>query len=90
MKAHIKLGRILGTEVGPHLSWFIIAFLIAMSLASQFRIVNPAWSEGGVWATAITTGLLFFVTIILHAMVARARNLPVKSIMDRENANELP
>jgi Zn-dependent protease/predicted transcriptional regulator len=37
-----------------------------------------------VWATAITTGLLFFVTIILHelshAMVAKARNLPVKSI----------
>ena len=84
MKAHIKLGRILGMEVGLHLSWFIIAFLITMSLASQFRIVNPAWSEGVVWATAITTGLLFFVTIILHelshAMVARARNLPVKSI----------
>lgn len=84
MKAHIKLGRILGTEVGLHLSWFIIALLITMSLASQFRIVNPAWSEGVVWATAIATGLLFFVTIILHelahAMVARARNLPVKSI----------
>jgi Zn-dependent protease len=84
MKAHIKLGRILGMEVGLHLSWFVIAFLIIMSLASQFQIVNPAWSEGVVWATAITTGLLFFVTIILHelshAMVARARNLPVKSI----------
>ena len=74
MKAHIKLGRILGIEVGLHLSWFIIAFLITMSLASQFQTVNPAWSEGVVWATAITTGLLFFVTIILHelshAMVA--------------------
>jgi Zn-dependent protease/CBS domain-containing protein len=84
MKAHIKLGRILGIEVGLHLSWFIIALLITMSLASQFRIVNPAWSEGVVWATAITTGLLFFVTIILHelshAMVAKARNLPVRSI----------
>ena len=84
MKAHIKLGRILGIEVGLHLSWFIIAFLITMSLASQFQIVNPAWSESVVWATAITTGLLFFVTIILHelshAMVARTRNLPVKSI----------
>jgi Zn-dependent protease/predicted transcriptional regulator len=84
MKAHIKLGRILGIEVGLHLSWFIIALLITMSLASQFRIVNPAWSEGVIWATAITTGLLFFVTIILHelshAMVARARKLPVKSI----------
>ena len=80
MKAHIKLGRILGMEVGLHLSWFIIAFLITMSLASQFQIVNPAWSEGVVWATAITTGLLFFVTIILHelshAMVARPVTYP--------------
>jgi Zn-dependent protease/predicted transcriptional regulator len=84
MKAHIKLGRVFGIEVGLHLSWFIIAFLITMSLASQFQAVNPAWSEGVVWATAITTGLLFFVTIILHelshAMVAKARNLPVRSI----------
>jgi hypothetical protein len=67
-------------EVSLHLSWFIIAFLITMSLASKFQIVNPAWSEGVVWATAITTGLLSLVTIILHdlshAMVARARNCP--------------
>jgi Zn-dependent protease len=84
MKAHIKLGRVFGIEVGLHLSWFIIAFLITMSLANQFHAVNPAWSEGVVWATAITTGLLFFFTIILHelshAMVAKARNLPVRSI----------
>src|SRR6185369_16050600 len=84
MKAHIKLGRVFGIELGLHLSWFIIAFLITMSLADQFHAVNPAWSEGVVWSTAITTGLLFFFTIILHelshAMVAKARNLPVRSI----------
>jgi len=84
MKAHIKLGRVSGIEVGLHLSWFIIAFLITMSLADQFHAVNPAWSEGMVWSTAITTGLLFFFTIILHelshAMVAKARNRPVRSI----------
>jgi Zn-dependent protease/CBS domain-containing protein len=84
MKAHIKLGRVFGIEVGLHLSWFIIAFLITMSLADQFHAVNPAWSEGMVWSTAITTGLLFFFTIILHelshAMVAKARNIPVRSI----------
>ncbi len=84
MRAHIKLGRVFGIEIGLHLSWFIIAFLITMSLANQFHAVNPAWSDGVVWATAITTGLLFFFTIILHelshAMVAKACNLPVRSI----------
>jgi len=33
MKAHIKLGRIFGIEIGLHLSWFIIALLITLSLA---------------------------------------------------------
>lgn len=84
MKAHIKIGRIFGIEIGLHLSWFIIALLITLSLADQFHSVNPQWGEGVIWATAITTGLLFFVTIILHelshAMVAKARNLPVRSI----------
>ena len=84
MKSHIKLGRIFGIEVGLHLSWFIIAFLITLSLAAQFRAANPNWGEGVIWTTAIVTGLLFFVTIILHelshAFVAKARNLPVRSI----------
>lgn len=84
MKAHIKLGRILGIEIGLHLSWLIIAFLITLSLADQFRSVNPGWGKSVIWATAIVTALLFFVTIILHelshAVVAKARNLPVRSI----------
>jgi Zn-dependent protease len=84
MKAHIKLGRVLGIEIGLHISWFIIAFLITMSLAAQFHGFNPKWDEGTIWATAIATGLLFFVTIILHelahAVVAKTRNLPVRSI----------
>jgi Zn-dependent protease len=84
MKAHIKLGRVLGIEIGLHISWFIIAFLIILSLANQFQLVNPGWGEGVFWTTAVATGLLFFVIIILHelshAIVAKARNLPVRSI----------
>lgn len=84
MKSHIKLGRVFGIELGLHLSWFIIALLITMSLAAQFYATNPEWGEGTIWATAIITGVLFFVTIILHelahALVAKARNLPVRSI----------
>jgi Zn-dependent protease len=84
MKSHIKLGRIFGIEIGLHLSWFIIALLITLSLADQFHALNSNWGEGVIWATAIGTSLLFFAAIVAHelshAMVARARHLPVRSI----------
>ena len=84
MKSHIKLGRIFGIEIGLHLSWFIIALLITLSLADQFHAFNSNWGEGVIWATAIGTSLLFFAAIIAHelshALVARARRLPVRSI----------
>jgi Zn-dependent protease/predicted transcriptional regulator len=84
MEAQIKLGRILGIKIGLHYSWLIIAFLITLSLASHFRMINAQWGGGVIWATAIVTGVLFFAAIIAHelshAMVAQARGLPVKSI----------
>ena len=84
MKSQIRLGRIFGVEIGLHYSWFIIAFLVTLSLVSQFSVANPSWGLATIWSTAIITGLLFFVAIILHelshATVAKARGLPVKSI----------
>ena len=84
MKAQIKLGRILGIEIGLHYSWFIIAFLIALSLVGQFSTLNPDWGRAVIWATAITTSVLFFAAIVAHelshAVVAQARNLPVRAI----------
>jgi len=84
MRAHIRLGRIFGIEIGLHLSWFIIALLITFSLADQFHAFNSNWGEAVIWATAIGTSLLFFAAIIAHelshAMVAKARHLPVRSI----------
>lgn len=84
MQAQIKLGRIFGVEIGLHYSWFIIAFLVTLSLGAQFSAANPEWGVGTIWATAILTGILFFVAIILHelshAAVAKARGVPVHSI----------
>src|SRR6266404_5552472 len=84
MKSHIKLGRIFGIEIGLHYSWFIIALLITMSLVGEFQTLQPRWGGTVVWATAISTGLLFFISIILHelshAAVAKARHLPVRAI----------
>jgi Zn-dependent protease/predicted transcriptional regulator len=84
MEAQIRLGRIFGVEIGLHYSWLIIAFLITLSLASHFRMTNAQWGSGVIWASAIVTGVLFFVAIIAHelshAAVAKAYGLPVKSI----------
>src|SRR6476660_1242346 len=84
MKARIKLGRIFGVEIGLHYSWFLIALLITFSLAGHFKLNNPGWSDGLRWGTSIVTAVLFFVAIVAHelshALVARARGLPVRSI----------
>lgn len=84
MRAQIKLGRIFGVQIGLHYSWFIIAFLITFSLAGHFALNNPGWSPGLRWGVAIVTAVLFFGAIVAHelshALVAKARGLPVHSI----------
>lgn len=84
MKGHIKIGRVFGVQLGLHFSWLVIAGLVTLSLAGHFSTVNADWGAGLVWTTAIVTGLLFFVAVILHelahALVARMRGLPVRSI----------
>jgi Zn-dependent protease/predicted transcriptional regulator len=84
MEAQIKLGRIFGIEIGLHYSWLIIALLIAFSLAGHFGAAHPDWDRGLIWGMAIVTALLFFAAIVAHelshAMVARRRGLPVRSI----------
>lgn len=84
MKAQIHLGRIFGVKIGLHYSWFIIAFLITFSLAGHFAVNNPGWSSGLRWGVAIVTAILFFGAIVAHelshALVAKARGLPVHSI----------
>jgi Zn-dependent protease/predicted transcriptional regulator len=84
MRAQIPLGNVFGIKVGLHYSWLIIAFLISLSLGSNFAATNPEWGPGIIWATAIATALLFFVTIVVHelshAIVAKSNGLPVRSI----------
>ncbi len=84
MKASITLGRWFGVPVGLHYSWFVIAWLIALSLVTQFAAINPRWPAAMVWALALVTAALFFVCIVLHelahASVARASGIPVRGI----------
>ena len=84
MRAQIKLGRIFGVEIGLHYSWFLIALLITFSLAGHFQANNPGWSDSLRWGVSIVTAILFFVAIVVHelshALVAKFRGLPVRSI----------
>jgi Zn-dependent protease/predicted transcriptional regulator len=84
MRAQIKLGRIFGVEIGLHYSWFLIALLITFSLAGHFQANNPGWSDALRWGVSIVTALLFFASIVVHelshALVAKFRGLPVRSI----------
>ncbi len=84
MKAQVKLGRIAGISIGLHYSWFIIALLIALSLAQHFRDVTPQWSSTVVWAAAVVTSVLFFAALLLHelahSLLAKARGLRVRAI----------
>ena len=84
MRSHIKLGRVFGIEIGIHSSWFIIAWLITFSLAAQFRSADPGWSAALNWGAALTTAILFFLSLLAHelahSLVARAHKLPVQRI----------
>ena len=84
MHAQIKLGRIAGISIGLHYSWFIIAFLIALSLVGHFHAIMPQWSNAVVWMSSIITAVLFFVTLLLHelahSLLAKSKGLRVRSI----------
>lgn len=84
MRTHIRLGRIFGIEIGLHYSWFLIAALIVFSLGGYFEEIGAGWGRGVVWALALLTGLLFFVSLLLHelshSLVARSRGVPVRVI----------
>ena len=84
LKSQIKLGTVFGVELGLHYSWLVIALLIIFSLVAQFRSVNRNWSDALVWGVAIVTGILFFACLfaheLSHALVAKARGIPIHKI----------
>jgi Zn-dependent protease/predicted transcriptional regulator len=84
MRSQINLGSVFGIKIGLHYSWFIIAFLIVLSLSARFHASNPEWSNGLILALAVSTAILFFISLLLHelahSVVAKSRGLPVREI----------
>ena len=84
MRSQIKLGSVFGIKIGIHYSWFVIAFLIVLSLVAQFDATNPRWGNGVVLPMAVGTAILFFASLLLHelahSLVASAHGIPVREI----------
>jgi Zn-dependent protease len=84
MRPTIRLGRWFGVPVALHYSWFVIAWLMTVSVAGEFGGQDSGWDASTAWALAITTTILFFLSIVLHelahAAVARLSDIPVRGI----------
>jgi Zn-dependent protease len=85
MKQSIRLGRVGGIPVGMHWSVLVMLGLIAYILAvNVLPTVIP--HEGAVvyWTVGVAGGILFIVALgaheIAHAVVARRRDITVRSI----------
>lgn len=85
MGPSLRIGRIFGIEIGLHISWLIIAFLVTYSLAAvQFPGTYAGWDPALYWVVGGVTSLLFFASVVAHelshALVARRFGVNVKNI----------
>jgi Zn-dependent protease len=84
MGGSFSLGKIFGIEVRLHYSWFIIFFLVTISLAGQIFPAQYHWNLWAYWMVGLVTSLLFFVSVLAHelahSLVGRANGVPIKSI----------
>jgi len=84
-RSQMNLGRIRGIPVRVDASWLIIMVLITWSVAQSILPSEyPDWAPALRWTTAALTSILFFLSVlaheVAHSLVARARDLPVKTI----------
>lgn len=85
MGPSFRLGRLFGIEIGLHVSWLIIAFVLTYSLAAvYFPSTYRGWDRGVYWVVGGATAVLFFTSVVAHelshALVARRFGVGVKNI----------
>lgn len=85
MISSVKIGKILGIEIGVHWSWAFIFVLITWSFAQGIlKEFYPQWTDAQRWSVAVIVAAIFFVSILLHelshSIVAKARGMEVKGI----------
>ncbi|MEM5773418.1 MAG: site-2 protease family protein [Anaerolineaceae bacterium] len=85
MNNGISIGKVWGIPLRLHISWFIIFFLVAWSLAVGYLpSETPGLSRTMYWILGVTTSLLFAASVMAHELghsyVALRNKVPVKSV----------
>lgn len=85
MRKTFTFGQLWGIPLKVHVNWFLVAALVAWSLAAgYFPQEQPGWSRGAYWAVASLSMLLFFASVLAHelahARLALREGVPVNSI----------
>ena len=85
MRNGIRIGRISGVSIYIAWSWILLFLLVTFGLAGGVLFVwHPDWNPWLTWAVAVAASLLLFASVLLHelahALVAKARGLPVRKI----------
>ena len=80
----IRIARLLGIDIRIHFSWFLIFFIVVLSLADSFGAENVTWSDTKSFVIAVIAAVLFFLSVLghelAHAVVARRFGMDVSSI----------
>ena len=84
MSGSIRIARLLGIDIRIHFSWFLIFFIVVLSLADSFGAENVTWSDTKSFVIAVIAAVLFFLSVLghelAHAVVARRFGMDVSSI----------
>lgn len=84
MGGSLRLGRLFGIPFAINYTWFIIFFIVTISLAQYYFPSRYSWTEPTYWVVGIVTSLLFFASVVIHELshsfVAWRNGIPVKSI----------
>lgn len=85
MRGSLSLGKVLGIPIRLHVTWFLVAVLVTVSLAAgYFPQQYAGWSPLTYWLVGAVTAGLFFASVLLHelghSVLALREKVPVKSI----------
>jgi Zn-dependent protease/CBS domain-containing protein len=79
----IQVLRIFGIRVGVNASWFLVLFIVIISLSGSFKDILGG-SDTQAYVVAVASALLFYFSIVLHelghALVARRQGIGVERI----------
>jgi Zn-dependent protease/CBS domain-containing protein len=79
-----KVFSVGGIGIYVNWSWIIAIAIVTWSVGDSFHATYPSWSLGTAYLLGFLSGLLLFVTVLLHELAhsftARALGLPVNTI----------